>query len=128
MSDAERMLRQWAASVDRLLTLAPISAIVYETGITANGHSTPPERTAQRAAARKVAARWLARDLAEIASSEARLMDALRLAHDAHGFSNEHCTAANCPAEALLVELGDDRPDRATRRAMAGREAHRGDR
>lgn len=57
------MLRQWAGSVDRLLASAPIDAVVNETGIPATSHTTPPERAAQRAAARDVASSWLARDL-----------------------------------------------------------------
>ena len=60
------MLRQWAACVDRLMAVAPTAAIVNETGIVNRGSSTPPERKALRAEARKIVVTWLARDLATL--------------------------------------------------------------
>lgn len=60
-------LRAWAECVSRLMAVAPIAAVIDEAGLMPDtGHSTPPERTAVREAARQVVAKWLERDLAAL--------------------------------------------------------------
>lgn len=63
--DVEWRLRAWAECVQRLIAIAPTSAVRNETGVgfSGGGHSTPPERKAIRKAARQVVDDWLARDL-----------------------------------------------------------------
>ena len=67
---AEERLTAWAGCVQRLVKVAPTSAVMDETGarFSGGGHSTPPERKAIREAAAKVVAGWLARDLAALES------------------------------------------------------------
>lgn len=69
-TDAAERLTAWAECVQRLIAVAPTSAVIDETGIRWRGHSTPPERTAIRKEARAVVASWLARDLAALAEKQ----------------------------------------------------------
>ena len=59
----ELVLRKWADLARRLIAVAPTSAVMDETGISAP-HSTPPERQSIRAEADRIILRWLERDLA----------------------------------------------------------------
>lgn len=48
------------------MAVAPTSTVMDETGLRGMGHTTPSERAAIRAEARKTVARWLARDIAAL--------------------------------------------------------------
>jgi len=65
----ELVLRKWADLARRLIAVAPTSAVMDETGISAP-HSTPPERQSIRAEADRIILRWLERDLALAKASE----------------------------------------------------------
>jgi len=65
----ELVLRKWADLARRLIAVAPTSALMDETGISAP-HSTPPERQSIRAEADRIILRWLERDLALAKASE----------------------------------------------------------
>jgi hypothetical protein len=65
-TEADDRLRAWAGSVRRLVAVAPIRAVIDETGLPVSGHSTQPERQAIRRAALETVDRWLARDLASL--------------------------------------------------------------
>ena len=66
VADAAGRVEAWAGSVKRLLAVAPVDAVINETGIAWRGHSTPPDRAAIRAEAAATVDRWLARDLAAL--------------------------------------------------------------
>jgi len=65
----ELVLRKWADLARRLIAVAPTSALMDETGISAP-HSTPPERQSIRAEADRIILRWLERDLALAKASD----------------------------------------------------------
>ena len=65
----ELVLRKWADLARRLIAVAPTSAVMDETGISAP-HSTPPERQSIRAEADRIILRWLERDLALAKASD----------------------------------------------------------
>ncbi len=69
-TDAARIVKAWAAAVDRLVAVAPLAVVMDELGIPARGHTTTDERKAIRVEAHATVARWLARDLARLAETE----------------------------------------------------------
>ena len=136
-------LRAWAGCVQRLIAVAPIKAVLDETGagFSGGGHSTPPERKAIRDAAAQVVDGWLARDLAALRDTGPRPdSDRLREAADAllGEYANTHGPdgyAGGWPQvyrdlEAALRDTGP-RPDsvhvntgEAEARAMAWSQGH----
>ncbi len=67
LDDAPSRLLAWAQCVQRLMAIAPLAAVIDETGIEDTGHATPPDRKALRERSRAVVAGWLERDLAALA-------------------------------------------------------------